>query len=113
MTQLCPKITLVCSGSYRVKNLPGNQIEIELYDVETPSELPGDTLYDKAGVAQRLGTSVRSIENWMNQKKNPLPFIRSCGRPKFKESDVQWWLAQGSSVASRRAVGRVSGVISK
>lgn len=107
MMQTCPKITLVCSGSYRVRNLPGNQIEIELQDVVAPSELPGDTLYDKAGLAKRLATSVRSIENWMNQKKNPLPFIRSCGRPKFRESDVQWWLSQGLSVASRRAAGRV------
>lgn len=107
------KITLVCAGSFRVRTLTGNRVEIEMENVEAPPVAPGDVLYDKAGVAKRLGTSVRSVENWMNQKKNPLPFVRHCGRPKFRESDVQWWLSQGLSVASRRAACRSEGVISQ
>ena len=62
-----------------------------------------DILYDKKGVAERLGTTTRSIENWVNQKKHPLPYIKWCGNPKFRESDIQWWLSQGCSVAARRA----------
>src|SRR5690606_33459230 len=54
-------------------------------------------------VAKRLGTSVRAIENWTRQKKHPLPYIRHCGHPKYRESDIQWWLSQGCSVAARRA----------
>lgn len=73
---------------------------------------PSDTLYDKRGVAARLGTTTRSIDNFMRQKKNPLPYIRHAGHPKFRESDVQWWLDQGCSVAARRVSSRLVGVLS-
>jgi len=101
MINSSPKVVLECAGSFRVHVLPGGRVELELETVVAKSE--SDTIYDKKGVAKRLGTSTRSIENWTLQKKHPLPFIRSCGRPKFRESDVQWWLSQGCSVAARRA----------
>jgi hypothetical protein len=106
MLNSAPKIVLECSGSFRVHVRPGGRVELELEEVTNfPTQ---DTLYDKKGAAKRLGTTIRSIENWMAQRSHPLPFIRHCGRPKFRESDLQWWLAQGCSVASRRASGIIS-----
>jgi len=107
-----PKLVLECAGSFRVRALPGGRVEIEVEEV-TGAEEFGDKLYDKAGCAKRLGTSKRSIENWMIQKKHPLPYIRHCGHPKFRESDIQWWLSQGCSVAARRAGGIISGAPTK
>lgn len=97
---LTPRITVECGSAFRVKILPEGKVELELEDANVTSA--SDTLYDKKGVAARLGTSVRSIENWMARKKHPLPFLKHCGRTKFRESDVAWWLSQGCSVASRR-----------
>lgn len=107
-----PKVTLECAGSFHVNILPDGRVSIELEAVTGLPETSGDVLYDKSAVAKRLGTTVRSVENWMVQKKHPLPYIRHCGRPKFRESDVAWWLSQGCSVASRRASASL-GVISE
>ena len=108
MTKTSPKLTLECAGSFRVTILSDNRVQIEMDAVTGLPETAGEVLYDKKSVAKRLGTTPRSVENWMNQKKHPLPFIRHCGRPKFRESDVAWWLSQGCSVASRRALGIIS-----
>ena len=75
--------------------------------------VPEDVLYDKKGVALRLGTTTRAVDNFMNQKRNPLPYIRHAGRPRFRETDVKWWLDQGCSVAARRTASRISGIISQ
>lgn len=106
-----PKLVVECSGSFRVRVLPSGRVEISMEEV-TGDLTPGDTLYDKRGVAIRLGTTTRSIDNFMRQKRNPLPYIRHAGHPKFRESDVKWWLDQGCSVASRRISSRLAGVIS-
>lgn len=103
MVKTAPKITLECSGSFHVNILPDGRVSIELEAVTGLPETSGEVLYDKRGVAKRMGATLRSVENWMTQKKHPLPFIRHCGRPKFRESDIEWWLAQGCSVAARRA----------
>jgi hypothetical protein len=107
-----PKLVVECSGSFRVQVLPGGRVEISMEDVNGDLT-PDDTLYDKRGVANRLGTTMRSIDNFMKQRKNPLPYIKHAGRPRFRESDVKWWLDQGCSVAARRVASRLSGVISK
>ena len=109
---LAPRLVVECSGSFRVKVLSGGRVEISMEEVA--GELPSDDiLYDKKGVALRLGTTIRSIDNFMAQKRNPLPYIRHAGRPRFRESDIKWWLDQGCSVAARRIASRVQGVISK
>jgi hypothetical protein len=97
---LTSRLTVECGGSFRVNVLPEGRVELTLEDANVSSA--SDTLYDKRGVAARLGTTIRSIENWMVRKKHPLPFLKQCGRTKFRESDVAWWLSQGCSVASRR-----------
>ena len=107
MTGTTPKLVLECAGSFRVRTLPGGRVELEIEDVTPVAEF-GDTLYDRKQCAKRLGTSERSIENWTKQKKHPLPYIRHCGHPKYRESDIQWWLSQGCSVAARRASGILS-----
>lgn len=107
-----PKLVVECAGDFRVRVLPGGRVEISMGDV-VGEPTPDDTLYDKRGVAVRLGTTLRSIDNFMKQRKNPLPYIRHAGRPRFRESDVAWWLDQGCSVAARRASSRVSGILSK
>ena len=105
-----PKLVVECAGSFKVKVLGNGRVEISMDDVS--GELPNEVIYDKKGVARRLGSSVRSVENFMKQKRHPLPFIRYAGHPKFRESDVLWWLEQGCSVAARRAVKRSAGIIS-
>ena len=102
MLNSTPKLIVECAGSFKVNVKPGGRVEIEMEQVSGVSS-DSDTLYDKAGVAKRLGTCARSIENWMTQKKHPLPYIKNCGHPKFRESDIIWWLDQGCSVAARRA----------
>ena len=107
-----PSVAFECS-TFRASALENGRIRIELDGVEgrSPSN-GGDQLYTKSEVAKRLGTSVRSVENWMKAKRHPLPFIRNCGRPKFRESDLAWWLSQGCSVASRRVAQTLGGIIS-
>ena len=109
MFKSSPKVTLECEGTFRVTILAGNRVQIELDAVTGLPETAGDVLYDKRGVAERLGTTLRSIENWMIQKRHPLPYIRHCGRPKFRESDISWWLSQGCSLASRRVSAALGG----
>ena len=95
-----PRLVVECGNEFKVRVLPEGRVELVL---DNANVAPVDeVLYDKKGVAARLGATVRSIENWMNKKTHPLPFIRHCGHPRFRESDVRWWLSQGCSVASRR-----------
>lgn len=107
-----PRLVVECAGSFRVKVLSGGRVEIHMEEVV--GDLSSDeSLYDKKSVAKRLGTTTRSIDNFMKQKSNPLPYIRHAGKPKFRESDIQWWLDQGCSVAARRSSFRAKGIISK
>jgi hypothetical protein len=109
---IVPKLTVECAGDFRIKVLPNGRVQITME--QASGELsPEDVLYDKRGAAQRLGTTVRSIDNFMNQKKHPLPYIRHAGRPKFRERDILWWLDQGCSVAARRASQRAGGILAK
>ena len=105
-----PRVVLECAGDFRVTILEGNRVRLELQNVEKETVV-GDIVYDKRGLAKRLNTSQRSIDNWMRAKKNPLPYIRTGGRPKFRESDVQWWLSQGCSVSARRASAKLESII--
>ena len=107
-----PRLVVECAGAFRVKVLAGGRVEISMEEV-VGEMYQDDSLYDKKGVAKRLGTTTRSIDNFMNQKSNPIPYIRHAGKPKFRESDIQWWLDQGCSVAARRSSFRIKGIISK
>jgi hypothetical protein len=96
-----PKLVLECTG-FSVRSLPDGRLELELDNASGEAKPPEDTLYDKAGVAARLGVTVRSVENWMKKKRHPLPYLKHCGRPRFRESDVAWWLSQTCTNRSRR-----------
>lgn len=103
-----PKITIDCGPSFRITTLPTGRVVIEAEDVEAHgAPISADTLYSKAEVASRLGVSLRSVDNFMRQKKNPLPYTRSAGHPRFRESDVLRWLEAGLSPAARRSSERL------
>jgi hypothetical protein len=101
--QLTPKIVLEANGSFRVTTLPDGRVQIELEQVSGVDTTVHDTIYDKQGVAKRLLTTTRSVDNFMRLKKNPLPYSKASGHPRFRESEIQRWLNEGQSLSARRS----------
>jgi hypothetical protein len=101
--QRTPKIVLQANGSFRVTALPDGKVQIELEEVIGVDTTVHDTIYDKQGVAKRLLTTTRSIDNFMRQKNNPLPYSKATGHPRFRESDIQRWLQEGQSLSAKRS----------
>jgi hypothetical protein len=105
--QLTPKIVLEANGSFRVTTLSGGRVQIELEQVSGIQTTSHDTIYDKQGVAKRLLTTTRSIDNFMRLKTNPLPYSKSSGHPRFRESEIQKWLDEGKSLSAKRSKSTV------
>jgi len=89
------RLTLECS-SFRVTALPQGRVVIDLEDVAS-APVTGETIYDKDGVARRLMVSIRTIDNYMRRRKNPLPYSKHAGNVRFLEKDVQAWLETGKA----------------
>lgn len=102
-------ITLEAAHSFRVTSLPNGRVRIELEDVDTNALEPAapSTVYDKGGVARRLGVGKRSIDNYIRQTRNPLPYSIAMGRARFLESDVIAWIEEGKSPAAKRVKQRL------
>jgi predicted DNA-binding transcriptional regulator AlpA len=102
-------ITLEAAHSFRVTSLPNGRVRIELEDVDTKDLEPAapSTVYDKGGVAARLGVGKRSIDNYIRQARNPLPYSIAMGRARFLESDVIEWIKEGKSPAAKRVKARL------
>ena len=102
-------ITLEATHSFRVISLPNGRVRIELEDVDTKDLEPAapSTVYDKGGVARRLGVGKRSIDNYIRQVRNPLPYSIAMGRARFLESDVIAWIEEGKSPAAKRVKARL------
>lgn len=101
-------ITLDAS-SFRVTALGEGRIRIELEDVDLSglSSAAPVAVYDKTRLAKRLGVNKRSIDNYIRQTRNPLPYTISMGRARFLETDVESWLREGASPAARRVRARL------
>lgn len=109
MIRRTASLTLEAAHSFRVTSLPNGRLKIELEDVETQqleASAPS-TVYDKSGVARRLGVGKRSIDNYIRQSRNPLPYSIAMGRARFLESDVIDWLVKGQSPAAKRVKARL------
>jgi predicted DNA-binding transcriptional regulator AlpA len=102
-------ITLEAAHSFRVISLPNGRVRIELEDVDSNGLEPAapSTVYDKGGVARRLGVGKRSIDNYIRQARNPLPYSIAMGRARFLESDVIAWIEEGKSPAAKRVKARL------
>lgn len=102
-------LVLEAGPSFRVTNLLNGRVCLELEDVDVQQlRLDSPTiLYDKRGLAKRLGVSYRSIDNYMRQVRHPLPYTVSLGRPRFLETDVAKWLEEGASPAAKRVRARL------
>lgn len=102
-------LILEAGPSLRITNLTNGRIKIELEDVETSGLEPATpaTVYDKGGLARRLGVSKRSIDNYIRQTRNPLPYTIAMGRARFLETDVMKWLVDGASPAAKRVKARL------
>ena len=102
-------LILEAGPSLRITNLTNGRVKIELEDVETSGFEPAtpSTVYDKGGLARRLGVSKRSIDNYIRQTRNPLPYTIAMGRARFLETDVMKWLIDGASPAAKRVKARL------
>ena len=102
-------LILEAGPSIRITNLTNGRIKIEMEDVETSGFEPATpaTVYDKGGLARRLGVSKRSIDNYIHQNRNPLPYTISMGRARFLETDIMKWLIEGASPAAKRVKARL------
>jgi predicted DNA-binding transcriptional regulator AlpA len=102
-------LILEAGPSMRITNLTNGRVKIELEDVETSALEPAapTAVYDKSGVARRLGVGKRSIDNYIRQARNPLPYSIAMGRARFLESDVLQWLEEGKSPAAKRVKARL------
>lgn len=109
MMKRTSSLILEVGPSMRITNLTNGRIRIELEEVDSSGLDPAApcTVYDKSGIAKRLGVSKRSIENYMHQTRHPLPYTVSMGRARFLEDDVMKWLVEGASVAARRVKSRL------
>lgn len=61
--------------------------------VETTNHEPMAPM-DKTECAKFLGVSIRTIENYVNRRRNPLPFTRLGGEGgllRFDEAEVTKW----------------------
>ena len=97
------------AASFKVTALGEGRVRIELVDVD-PAGLNGAApvaVYDKTRLAQRLGVSKRSIDNYIRQVRSPLPYTIAMGRARFLETDVVEWLKAGASPAARRVKTRL------
>jgi predicted DNA-binding transcriptional regulator AlpA len=102
-----PRIVVEASGKFTVTALPCGRVLIDLVDADIDNAELEDPVYDKRGVAKRLLTSVRNIDNYMRQA-DPIPHVRTGGRVIFREKDIQEWMNERRSVAARRARTRIS-----
>lgn len=109
MTSGPTTLVLEAGPSFRVTNLLNGRVCLELEDVDIQQlQLNAPIIvYDKRGLAKRLGVSYRSVDNFMRQARHPLPYTVSMGRPRFLESDVNKWLEEGSSPAAKRVRARL------
>ena len=103
-------LILEAGPSFRVTNLTTGRVKIELEEVDTAclEAAAPSTVYDKSGLARRLGVSKRSIDNYIHQVRNPLPYTIAMGRQRFLESDVMKWLVEGASPAAKRVKARLN-----
>ncbi|NDE16408.1 hypothetical protein EBZ80_15900 [bacterium] len=98
------------AAAFKVTALKEGRIRIELEDADLScleSAAPV-AVYDKRKLAQRLGVTKRSIDNYIRQSRNPLPYTLAMGRARFLETDVEEWLRAGASPAARRVRARLS-----
>jgi predicted DNA-binding transcriptional regulator AlpA len=102
-------LILEAGPSLRITNLTNGRVKIELEDVETSAleVATPTTVYDKTGLSRRLGVSKRSIDNYIRQVRNPLPYTIAMGRSRFLETDVMKWLIEGASPAAKRVKARL------
>jgi uncharacterized short protein YbdD (DUF466 family) len=102
-------LVLEAGPSLRITNLNNGRVRIELEEVETSAleAAAPSTVYDKKGLARRLGVGIRSVDNYMRQARNPVPYTVSMGRPRFLETDIVKWLQEGASPAARRVKARL------
>ena len=100
---------LEAGPSFRVTNLTNGRVKIELEEVDTEhlQAATPSTVYDKSGVAKRLGVTKRSIDNYVRQARSPLPYTIAMGRARFLETDIMKWLVDGGSPAAKRVKARL------
>lgn len=103
-------LILEAGPSFRITNLLNGRVKIELEEVETEAlqAVTPDTVYDKTGVAKRLGVTKRSIDNYIRQARSPLPYTISMGRARFLETEIMKWLMDGASPAAKRVKAKLS-----
>lgn len=108
MTRI-PRVVVEASGKFIVTALPCGRVLIDLLEVDAANLKNSDVdpVYDKRGIAKRLLTSIRNIDNYMRQP-NPIPHVRTGGKVIFREKDLQEWMNERRSVAARRARTRIS-----
>lgn len=103
--------TLILEAGPRfvITNLTNGRVRIEMEEVDTTAleAAAPATVYDKSGLARRLGVSKRSIDNYIRQARNPLPYSIAMGRARFLEKDVYKWLEDGASPAAKRVKARL------
>lgn len=97
------------AASFRVTALGEGRVRVELEDADLSAleSAAPVAVYDKSRLARRLGVTKRSIDNYIRQPRNPLPYTIAMGRARFLETDVVEWLKAGASPAARRARARL------
>lgn len=65
---------------------------------KTPNKGTGSKLLTSAQVAKKLQVSAKSLYNWMDEGKFPQS-IRIGHMHRWRESDIDEWLAKGGSNA--------------
>lgn len=59
----------------------------------TPLTIGGETLYPQSIVADQLGCTVRTLENWRNRRTGPA-WTKIGHRVMYRESSLENWIRQ-------------------
>jgi len=58
---------------------------------EAPRTIGGETLYPQAAVADQLGCTIRTLENWRNRRVGPA-WTKIGHRVYYREASIVQWI---------------------
>jgi len=79
-----------CASSFRVTVLPGDRVRIEVEDAALQGA-PEEPSLTREQAAEFLKVSIRTLNNYRQRRKNPVPCHVRGGRPTFYKSELQAW----------------------
>ncbi len=100
------RLILEAANSVRITMLTGGRVCVELEEVDVDAAPSGliETVLTVSDVSRLLKTSQRHVRNLMHKERNPIPYYRVGSKVRFKEADIQSWIAAGPDKIARKFI---------